>query len=247
MDRSRLIFVEGIMGSGKSTTARWLARLFRRAGMPARPVPEARPHPTNVFRALPHWRQPWLDLTAEELVNRSYANWQAFVTRALSDPHIFVFDGQLFHGDFTCLFLMACTPDFLHQYVRTVLQLAQPLNPIIIYCYQANVAQALDRIGTQRGQGWVASQVDWKVASPYAQQRGYVGIEGWKQLYQDYREVTDMCLQTLPIPKIALETSAGEWSSYQMRICKFLDLPFLPEPTWQHWFYKLYDYLVDIR
>ena len=247
MDRSRLIFVEGIMGSGKSTTARWLARLFRRAGIPARPVPEARPHPTNVFRALPHWRQPWLDLTAAELVNRSYVNWQAFVARALSDHYIFVFDGQLFHGDFTCLFLMACTPDFLHQYVRTVLQLAQPLNPIIIYCYQANVAQALDRIGTQRGQGWVASQVEWKVASPYAQQRGYVGIEGWKQLYQDYREITDMCLQTLPIPKIALETSAGEWSSYQMRICKFLDLPFLPEPTWQRWFYKLYDHLVDIR
>jgi thymidylate kinase len=41
MDRSRLIFVEGIMGSGKSTTARWLARLSRRAGIPARPVPEA--------------------------------------------------------------------------------------------------------------------------------------------------------------------------------------------------------------
>ena len=49
MERSRLIFVEGIMGSGKSTTARWLARLFRRTGIPARPVPEARPHPTNVF------------------------------------------------------------------------------------------------------------------------------------------------------------------------------------------------------
>ena len=31
MDRPRLIFVEGIMGSGKSTTARWLARLDQRS------------------------------------------------------------------------------------------------------------------------------------------------------------------------------------------------------------------------
>ena len=74
MDGSRLIFVEGIMGSGKSTIARWLARLFRRTGIPARPVPEAHPHPTNVFRSLPHWKQPWLDLTADELMARSYAN-----------------------------------------------------------------------------------------------------------------------------------------------------------------------------
>jgi hypothetical protein len=247
MDRSRLIFVGGIMGSGKSTTARWLARLFRRLGIPARPVPEARPHPTNVFRTLPHWKQPWLDLRPEDLMTRSYANWQAFVTQALSNPHIFVFDGQLFHGDFTCLFLMACPPDMLNQYVHTVLQLTQPLHPIIIYCYQDNVAQALDRIGAQRGQGWVESQVAWKVACPYGRQRGLVGINGWKQLYQDYRQLTDMCLETLPIPTIAIETSAGEWSSYQTRICTFLNLPFVPEPVWQHWLYKLYDYLIDIR
>jgi thymidylate kinase len=247
MDKSRLIFVEGIMGSGKSTTARWLARLIRRTGIPARPVPEARPHPTNVFRTLPHWKLPWLDLTPEELMTRSYANWKTFVAKALSRSQIFVFDGQLFHGDFTSLFLMGCSPEVLNQYVHTVLQLAQPLHPIIIYCYQTDVAQALDRIGAQRGQGWVESQVAWKLASPYGQQRGLAGIDGWKQLYQDYRQLTDMCSQMLTIPKIAIETSAGEWSSYQTRIRTFLNLPFIPEPVWQRWFYKVYDYLVDIR
>ena len=115
MDRSRLIVVEGIMGSGKSTTARWLARLFCRNSVLARPVPEARPHPTNVFRSLSHWKQPWLDLSADELMTRSYANWQAFVEKALSDPRIFVFDGQLFHGDFTCLFLMNCPAEVLQH------------------------------------------------------------------------------------------------------------------------------------
>jgi hypothetical protein len=186
MDLSRLIFVEGIMGSGKSTTARWLARLFRRAGIRARPVPEARPHPTNVFRSLPHWKQPWLDLTAEELMTRSYANWQTFVKRVHADPQIFVFDGQLFHGDFTCLFLIGCCSQALQQYVQTILQLAQPLQPMIIYCYQDDVVQALDRIGAQRGQAWVESQVAWKAASPYGQRHGLVGIDGWKQLYRDY-------------------------------------------------------------
>jgi hypothetical protein len=180
-------------------------------------------------------------------MTRSYANWQAFVAKALSDSHLSVFDGQLFHGDFTCLFLMACPPGVLHQYVHTVLQLAQPLHPTIIYYYQADVDQALDRIGAQRGQGWVESQVAWKVASPYGEQRGLVGVEGWKHLYRDYRQLTDMCLQTLPIPKLAIETSPGEWSSYQTRICTFLDLPSIPEPVWQRLFYKLYDYLVDIR
>ena len=107
-------------------------------------------------------------------MTRSYANWHAFVSRVLSDSYIFVFDGQLFHGDFTCLFLMNCPHQVLKQYLQTVLQLAQPLHPIIIYCYQDDVARALDRIGAQRGQGWVESQVAWKVASPYGQRRGLV-------------------------------------------------------------------------
>jgi hypothetical protein len=186
-------------------------------------------------------------MTADELMNRSYANWQVFVRQALTGSHSFVFDGQLFHGDFTCLFLMECSPRELKQYVDTVLKLAQPLNPMIIYCYQDDVARALDRIGAQRGQGWVESQVNWKVASPYGQRRGLHGIHGWKQLYQDYRQLTDSCLETLSIPAMAIETSAGEWSSYQARICTSLHLPILPEPFWQRWFYKLYDYLVDIR
>lgn len=153
MDLSRLIFVEGIMGLGKSSTARWLARLLQRTGIPAQPVPEVRPHPTNVFRSLPHWKQPWLDLTADDLIARSYANWRTFVAKAVQDRPIFVFDGQLFHGDFTCLFLMACGTEVLQQYVRHVLQLAQPLQPLLIYYYQADVSTALDRIGVQRGQG----------------------------------------------------------------------------------------------
>ena len=56
-----------------------------------------------------------------------------------------------------------------------------------------------------------------------------------------------MCIQTLTVPTLAIDTSAGEWSSYQSRICKFLDLPLIPEPAWQRLFYKLSDYLVDIR
>jgi hypothetical protein len=142
---------------------------------------------------------------------------------------------------------MGCASELLYQYVHNVLQLAEPLHPMIIYLYQSNVAQALDRIDAQRGQGWIESQVAWKVASPYGQQRGLAGIDGWKQLYRDYRGLTDICIQRLMVPMLAIETSAGAWSSYQTRICASLDLPLLPEPFWQTWFYRLYDYLVDIR
>ena len=200
MLQSRLIFVEGIMGSGKSTTARWLARLLRRNGIPAYAVPEALPHPTIVFRTLPHWKQPWRDMTADTLIAQSVRNWQAFVTRSITQPSIVVFDGQLFHGDVTALLLMGCPLPTLQEYVLSLVCLLQPLHPHLIYFYQDNVAQALDVIGTKRGADWVASQVAWKVTSPYAQQHGWHGIDGWKHLYLQYRQLTDAWVVQLPSP-----------------------------------------------
>ena len=86
-----------------------------------------------------------------------------------------------------------------------------------------------------------------EVASPYGQQHNLAGVEGWKQLYRDYRQQTDSCLKALAVPRLMVETSAGEWSNYQTQIRTFFDLPSIPEPGWQTWFYKLYDYFVDIR
>jgi hypothetical protein len=52
-----------------------------------------------------------------------FGQWQSYEETA-SD--LYRFDGQLFHGDFTCLFLMGCSPQALEQYVHTLLQRARP-------------------------------------------------------------------------------------------------------------------------
>lgn len=44
-------------------------------------------------------------------MTRIYANWQAFVGQALSKPHIFVFDGQLFHGDLPACYSWRAHPN----------------------------------------------------------------------------------------------------------------------------------------
>lgn len=99
--------------------------------------------------------------------------------------------GQLFHGDFTNLFLMDAGSAALVTYSRSVEEAVRPLAPFLIYFYQDDVERAIRAIAAQRGQEWVSYQVDWKLKSPYSRRLGLSGLEGLIALYRDYRALTD--------------------------------------------------------
>ena len=100
----RLVIVEGIMGSGKSTTMRFIAKHLQEAGRPVVHIHESTdPHPVRATDELEHWFEPWRDATPKDLADRALARWTAFVEHTQSNAEIPVLDGQLFHGDMTHL------------------------------------------------------------------------------------------------------------------------------------------------
>jgi thymidylate kinase len=69
---TRLIIVEGVMGSGKSTLSRAIAQRLRRAHYAAKHVPERFcDHPTSVTITLTHWRKIWIEHTPETFIAQS--------------------------------------------------------------------------------------------------------------------------------------------------------------------------------
>jgi hypothetical protein len=58
----RLVIVEGIMGSGKSTTMRFIAGKLQDSGLQVLPVhARTEPHPVRATDELEHWFEPWRD------------------------------------------------------------------------------------------------------------------------------------------------------------------------------------------
>jgi hypothetical protein len=219
----KLVIIEGIMGSGKSTTVRAIAASLEQARLPARPIYETnRPHPVRGTDGLPHWYEPWLDVTPAELADRSLARWRAFVEASRGGDAVSVLDGQLFHGDLTNLFLMDAGWRLIGDYCRAVEEVAWPLNPLLVYLYQRDVERAIRVIADQRGEVWVKYQVDWKLQAPYSRQRGLSGLEGLIALYVDYRRLTDDLFASLGLARLAIETSAGNWPVYQERMRRAL-------------------------
>jgi len=216
---TRLVIIEGIMGSGKSTTARWIAARLQAAGLRALAITErVDPHPVRGTDGLEHWFQPWLDVTAQGLADRSLRKWRSFVADAQAAETIHTLDGQLFHGDLTNLFLMEATPAVIAKYCKSVSEIVRPLAPLLIYFYQADVERAIRAIATERGEEWVKYQVDWKLQAPYSRRLGLSGLDGLVALYKDYRALTDELYLRLDFPKLAIDNSQQAWETYYQQI-----------------------------
>lgn len=211
----RLVIVEGIMGSGKSTTIRFIATSLEEANRQALPIPEATmPHPTCAFAELAHPYQPWLDATPAELAEQSLSKWRSFVDSARGFDKVPILDGQFFHGDLTNLFLMEAGWATIAEYSRAVEKIIHALTPLLIYFYQKDVERALRTVAARRGDAWVKYQVDWKLQAPYSRRRGLGGLEGLIALYKDYRELTDELYAGLDLAKVAIENSEQDWPVY---------------------------------
>ena len=223
MSEPRLVIVEGIVGSGKSTTIGFVATSLEKANKRVRSIPEATmPHPTCAFGELTHPFQPWLDVTPAGLAEQSLSKWRSFVDSARAFDVVPILDGQLFHGDLTNLFLMEVEWDRIAEYSRAVEKIIRPLNPLLIYLYQKDVERALRAIAVQRGDAWVKYQVDWKLQAPYSRRRGLDGLDGLIALYKDYRQLTDELYAGLDLAKLAIENSQQDWPVYYERILRGL-------------------------
>jgi hypothetical protein len=228
-ERHGLVIIEGIMGSGKSTTMRFVAKALEDAGRPALAVHErADPHPVRATDELQHWFEPWRESTAEELASRAISRWRSFAEAVRLGSAVPVLDGQLFHGDLTNLFLMEASFDEIAAYCENLAQLIGPLNPLVVYLRQESVERAVRTICSERGDAWVKYQVDWKLKGPYAVRRNLVGLEGLIALYQDYRLMTDALFDRLTLDKLVIENSQRDWARYNLQILDRLGLDGMP-------------------
>jgi hypothetical protein len=221
----RLVIVEGIMGSGKSTTIRFIAKHLQDAGRAAVPIHERTdPHPVRATDELEHWFEPWRDTTPQNLADRALARWTAFVEDTQAGNVIPVLDGQLFHGDLTHLLLMEAEPALIFGYIQKLAAIIASLKPLVVYLWQEDVEEAIRTVCAERGPEWIDYQVKWKLAAPYCVRKGFAGLDGLISLYRDYRRITDDLFQELPFAKLAIENSRRDWPAYERQILHELGL-----------------------
>jgi hypothetical protein len=233
VDRPRLVvLLEGLPGSGKSTTGQRLQHHLPSSTW----VSEMQPsHPVHLFHDRASLNALLADLAAgrhEDVVERALAKWADFAASTLQSGETRILDSCLFgYLTWTLYPHFDVPPSTVHAYVDRVAEILAPLGPRLIHLHQRDIAAALARIRPARGGRMLEGYEQRAVESPFGKRRGLSGFDGLVAYWQAWRDLADAAFERLPLAKLAVDTTDGDWPAYDRAIGAFLGLPALaPTP-----------------
>lgn len=224
-----LIFVEGVPGSGKSSTAHFLQVCLANQGMSVKWwYEEERGHPVYCFHDAASLQTVIADLSSgkhQRVIAAALEHWQRFADDAQSTDTTVVLESCLFGYLTWSLFPFDVPAAEIRAYVERVERIIRPCDPRLIYLRQDDLTASLARMCASRGGDVEAKYVERISQNPYARRRGLRGFEGMVEYWTDYRVLTDRLFAGLGFPKLEIENSAGDWPTYHRQIAGFLSLP----------------------
>jgi uridine kinase len=222
---TKTIFIEGIAGSGKSTTAQLLYSNLHRHGYAVKLIHEFyRSHPIH-------------ELNIEEpkiWISKTLANWHNLTDTLVKANEIMIMDGTLFQCTIGVLLEMDVEVAVIRQYANQIPDILKPLNPILIYFYQNDIERAIRTAYEQREDNWRRRVNDFVSSARFFENRKLCGLDGYIEYNRVLRNITDNLYSEYDLRKISIENSDGDWNRYHHIIAEFLSVPLIEPDNVQH-------------
>jgi hypothetical protein len=223
-----VIFVDGLPGSGKSTTAEFVAGELARRGVPGRLLREREAdHPLNVggdVHPSGSTTGAWMfaTYTVGSFVQESLVRWSEFAAEARESERVTVLDSYPFQNSVRVLLQMDVAPDALAAYQARVEETVAGLAPLLIYLDPGDAERSLRQIAQQRGPAWTDYAIAVITGCPYASSRGLLGMDGAVTLLGAYKQLLDELVERFSSPKLALTGCHRRWPKCHAMIRDFL-------------------------
>lgn len=189
---ANLIIVEGLPGSGKSTTASLIADELAKRGKKVVCFDEgADDHPAD-FK---DYDFPDFKTEQSAILQR----WREFVSNA-DEKTIYVFN-CVFLQNPMCETMMRFDLDFgeSQDYIAQISKIIRPLNPLIIYIDQPDPRQAIGQVLEERGSEWLNAVIEYHTSQGYGKRHHLQGFEGYIRCLKERRIREISILRTLDL------------------------------------------------
>lgn len=245
--KHRLYIVEGLPCSGKSTTAAFAAELLRSRGnvcfvdegtgdhpadyefhalAPAGLLgKEARIVPLSAFSGgmfetlLQHKIYDFLPWETE--MPLMLDKWRDFVRTAAPDT-AYVFNCVLLQNPMCETMMRFDFPEEVSRaYIAQIAQIIRPLEPVVIYLKNSDIASAVRRASVQRP-GWLDAVIDYHTNGAYGRRTGAEGFDGYIRCLEQRQAREMRILQTLPVRHLVLNDPQLDWAAARETIRQFI-------------------------
>ncbi|HEX8598384.1 MAG TPA: hypothetical protein VF952_07680 [Chloroflexia bacterium] len=216
--QTKLVLVEGVTFTGKSTLSEYVASQLRLNGHAAEWVSEGMmwdKYFPRVLAALDHTHSVSDEVLWEE--------WSAFVQAVKGAPTIFVVDAAL---SFAAVYPLQAE-DRPHAEILAMLariaELCAPLHPRVIHLMGDQERLARASI-VERGERWEKQLIEQSEAAPHQKARGRSGIEGAIAFLQEEQELMHVVLEAGGWQTLTLDVTSADREANRRTMLSFLGI-----------------------
>ena len=231
MSATRLILIEGMIGSGKTTTATRVGDWLAGRGEDARVFYEcATDHPIRTraedrLRAAADPQAPGPPGGAEDDGAAgspgAYAasQWRRLAARCLRDRQTIILESSFLQNSVMPAFIDDAPARKVHEIFTRIQRQAAAAEPLLVYLRPVDIGAAIARIHRTRGEPWSSRNVAFVENSPWARRRNLQGQDAVVKLYQAWEPIVTQLYSRYPFPKIMVTDPQHDWQLALTRIC----------------------------
>jgi hypothetical protein len=237
---TRLVLIEGMIGAGKTTTARRVQTWLTSRGEDARAFDElAEDHPIRT-RAADRLRAAYRAGAADEggaaywetAGPRARAaddgggspgpypagQWRRLAERCRSGQQTVILESAFLQNSIMPAFIDGAPAEAVTQAFTMIEREAAAAGPLLIYLRPTDIASAIARVHHARGEAWAAQNMAFVASRPWARGRNLHGREAVIELYRAWEAVVDDLYGRYSFPKLMVTDPQQDWEAALARI-----------------------------
>ena len=213
---SRLILIEGMIGSGKTATAGRLGDWLSGRGEDVRVFDEGAPdHPIRTRRV-----DELLAASAPgDPEAYSASQWRRLAERCRRGEQTVILESVFLQNSVMPAFIDGAPAAAVDRICTEIQRQAAPGEPFLVYLRPTDIAAAIARVHQARGEPWSSRNLAFVEDSPWARRRNLRGREAVVRLYQAWEPVVSGLYDRYPFPKVMVPDPQHDWPAALRIIC----------------------------
>ena len=213
---NNLILIEGLPGSGKSSTAHWLHHSFRQSRIPSQWFYELSEfHPLAL-------RSNESKISRSQLPTKNIEVWKRFIQSEINECEVVIIDSGFFQKNIMHMMNSNIEIETIQEYARQVEDLVSECNTHFVYLDAGYAEKHLQRVFRVRGKRFQNALTEWSNNTEYSISKGYVGIEGCLKYWRDYKGLCDRIYERSKLRKIKVGVTNEPWSDHHQTLSRYL-------------------------
>lgn len=209
---TKLILIDGMPGSGKSTTGKWISELLSQSNIANRFYHELDDnHPLRIYDR--KFTSFTVAEEAEWFAAKVKQLFTSFVEDILRSDEVIIMESYVFQNTIGFAYNMQMNPEDILDLTQTIQTILSQVNPVLIYYYQVNVEQNWRWICEIRGPEFTQDRCGLYTDEDFVKAG---------QFWTSNQDFVFNIVHKWEIPKLIIKNHDHQWKAYNEAIKDFL-------------------------